>query len=76
LDSAKIKHRSVTLKPQSGHIRREESRSDQRQPTDPPLWNNVINQELYNERIQKCEDARKNNTEITAEMEAKEWFDL
>ena len=31
---------------------------------------------FYEERIKKSEDAGNNNTDITAEMQAKEWFDL
>ena len=34
------------------------------------------NKKLYDKRIKKSEDAGNNNTDITAEMQAKEWFDL
>jgi len=76
LHRTKIQHSGETVKAQSSHVTEKERHSHKQQPTEAALGNNVVNQKPYDQWIDKHEDARRNDAQITAEMQTNEWFDL
>src|SRR5258705_13490559 len=70
LDRAKVEHCREAVKSQPARVSEKEGRGDERQPTQAPARNHIVNQEPDDKRIEKNENAADDDAKIAAEMQA------
>jgi len=76
LHSAKIQDSGETVEPQPSHVSRKECHCHERQPGDAPVWNNFVDQEPDDQRVEQDQNARCDDAYIASQMQTKERLDL